>query len=420
MTICPSMLICEKIKESFRKRRRKLYNDYSFIVATKISEGDLAAWELVNANRNLFLSPEYLELLEAGENDNYHFRYVTVYEKKEPVAIAYFQVIDFSGELFGEMIASQLTDLKSKRANLFQSYIKKTRGHIVLRLVTLGNNFVSGEHGVSFAKELPREEQFSLINKLAEIISREEKLHGRISATLIKDFHITTVPSTNELKEKRFLEFAVEPNMIIDVPPKVTTLAEYVGLFSKKYRNRAKSIFRQSEKIQMRELDELDIEKYNRQIFALYEQVYGNAKFKLVKLHKDYFREAKAAFGSRFILNGFFLDGKLIAFNSAFLLENDELEAHFIGFDYQVNKEFELYQNILYNLVDTAIRYKRLRINLGRTAAEIKSTVGARAEDLLCYVKPQNTVSKMVMRPFLNFLRPAEWIPRNPFKEEAA
>src|SRR5687767_1505582 len=100
MTLCPTMLICEKIKESFRKRRRKLYNDYSFIVANKISESDLKAWELVNANRNLFLSPEYLELLEAGGNDNYHFRYVTVYEKKEPVAIAYFQVIDFSGELF--------------------------------------------------------------------------------------------------------------------------------------------------------------------------------------------------------------------------------------------------------------------------------------------------------------------------------
>jgi len=44
--------------------------------------------------------------------------------------------------------------------------------------------------------------------------------------------------------------------------------------------------------------------------------------------------------------------------------------------------------------------------------------VGAKAHELVCYIKPQNTVSKVILNPFINFLQPTEWIPRNPFKEE--
>ncbi|MBC7862372.1 MAG: hypothetical protein IAF38_05305 [Bacteroidia bacterium] len=412
------MMLCEKIKESFGRRRRKLFADYTFFISDKISKIDLEAWQKVNSGNNLFLSPDYLNLLEISEDENYHFRYVIVYEKKTPVAISYFQVIDFSAALFGEMVSGQLSSMQSKRAKLFQTYLEKTKGQVVLRLVTLGNNFVSGEHGVAFAKDISKENQFALINKLSEIISKEEKLHGRISATLVKDFYSNSLPVNNELKEQSFLEFGVEPNMVIELPEKVKSIADYLALFSKKYRNRAKNIFKLSEAIEKRELTAAEIVKLNGKIFALYEQVYNNAKFKLVKLHKNYFVDAKKVFEEKFVVVGFFLDNKLVAFNSAFLLENGELEAHFIGFEYSINKEYELYQNMLYNLVDTAIKNKKQRINLGRTAAEIKSTVGAKAEELTCYVKPQNTVSKMVMSPFLNFLRPSEWVPRNPFKEE--
>jgi hypothetical protein len=60
----------------------------------------------------------------------------------------------------------------------------------------------------------------------------------------------------------------------------------------------------------------------------------------------------------------------------------------------------------------------KTKVNLGRTASEIKTTVGAKPHELLCYIKPQNTVSKLILKPFMQFLQPTEWIPRNPFKEE--
>jgi hypothetical protein len=110
---------------------------------------------------------------------------------------------------------------------------------------------------------------------------------------------------------------------------------------------------------------------------------------------------------------------KLVAFSSWFQMPDNSIEAHYIGLNYEVNEQMELYQNILYDFVELAIINKNDHVNLGRTAAEIKTTIGAKAHDLICYIQPQNTVSKLIVKPFIEFLSPKDWIPRNPFKEEA-
>ena len=43
-------------------------------------------------------------------------------------------------------------------------------------------------------------------------------------------------------------------------------------------------------------------EQYEQQVYALYEQVFNNAQFKLVKLPVCYFREAKKRFGDTFVM----------------------------------------------------------------------------------------------------------------------
>ena len=96
-----------------------------------------------------------------------------------------------------------------------------------------------------------------------------------------------------------------------------------------------------------------------------------------------------------------------------------QVEAHYIGLNYDYNLDYCLYQNILYDLIKVAIEQKAEKLNLGRTASEIKTTVGALPQDLLCYIKPQNTVSKLIQKPLMALLEPSAYTPRNPFKEEA-
>jgi hypothetical protein len=255
-----------------------------------------------------------------------------------------------------------------------------------------------------------------LVEGVIDSISRAEKLRGKISAVLVKDFYEEGFGDKNCWYCTKFVDFNVEPNMIVDLPNGLTNLTDYLACFSKKYRNRAKHILNASAPLTKKRLTKEEISFYKSTLHGLYSQVFNQAKFKLVKLSSNYFEDVLTSSPESFYVDAWFLEDKMLSFACGFCLEN-EVEAHYIGFDYTYNKQYELYQTILYSFIEQAIKVEKSRINLGRTASEIKTTVGAKPHELLCYIKPQNTVSKLIMKPFMQFLQPTEWIPRNPFKE---
>ncbi len=412
------LVLCEKIKKYIRGNSAlSAGKDCQVNIFNESASVDTKAWNEVVNDSNFFLSLKYLQLIEKLHKSQMHFRYVIVFKKGIPVAVAYFQIIDFTAKTFGELIEAQISEIQSKRARMFEHYLEHSEQKVVMRIVTCGNNYVSGEYGFAYTDKLNRKEGFEILELVCDLIGREEKLRGKISATLIKDFYKEHIPDENTLAEGKYVACALEPNMIVTLPQNLNSKEDYISTFSKKYRNRAKSIFKAGLSLETKELSYEDLKIANGNLFRLYENVFNKAKFKLVKLDEKYFSEMKNIFPNEFKVFGFYLEGKLVAFDSFFILTN-EIEAHYIGFDYELNKQLELYQNILYHLVEQAILNKMPQLNLGRTAAEIKSTVGAKANELTCYIKPQNTVSKVVLNPFINYMQPAEWIPRNPFKEE--
>jgi hypothetical protein len=396
---------------------RKLNNIFTFTLFENADRIIRTEWEAVMGKKSFFLEKDYLKLVESCGGSGLRCRYVVVYENGNPVGIIYFQIIDFNAGIFGDLLSKQVENLKSKRLSLFEKYIDANRDEVLMRLFTCGNNLVSGEYGFQFSEHVEETLANEILLQIVELISKEEKLRGSISAVLLKDFHHKLKPG-KLLEEEKYTDFFVEPNMVVGIPAQVNSLSDYITLFSKKYRNRAKSILKTGTALERKDLSLEEIRKYEGEIYTLYESVYEKAKFKLLKLPVNYFSRLKEICSGNFIVTGFFLDGKLLAFSSSLLLPDKSLEAHYIGLDYSLNQEYDLYQNILYCNIDLAIRNKKSKVNLGRTAAEIKTTVGAKAVDLICYVKPQNTLSRLIMNPFISFLQPGEWTARNPFKEE--
>lgn len=393
-----------------------LFKDYTYVYYRSVAELEADLWDQALPSPNFFLSYHYLKCVEELKADENYFRYVIVYQHGKSVGVAYFQVTDFTPGLFGNMIENQFKSLSQSSLRLFKHKLEKHNNRALMRLLTCGNNYVSGEHGFLFDPRIEQTLRLDLLEKLIKDVGRKEKLRGRISGTLIKDFFEPLPLSRCMFGTARYIEFKVEPNMIVTIPDGVNSIADYLASFSKKYRNRARQILKAAETIVVKDLDSDDIHRLYQDLFTLYENVYNNAKFKLAKLDARYFYEMKKTFGSRFLVTGYFKDGRLVSFSSAIILGH-EVEAHYIGIDYEINKEYELYQNILYRYIDIALTHGIRSVNLGRTASEIKSTVGARPADLYCYIKPQNTISKLVLRPFISFLQPTQWIPRNPFKE---
>ena len=397
---------------------RKLREDFTFTLYDKALAIPENEWKSITKEQTVFLEKNYLSVLETCTHSKLSCRYVTVYCKEKICGILYFQVIDFKAEVFGELMKQQLESLRSKRLKMFEKYLDSNKDEILLRLFTCGNNLISGEYGFLFNNTVTEKQSTEIVLELTQVISKEEKLRGTISATLIKDFYTQLEPKSF-IEKEGYSDFLVEPNLIIDIPNSVTSLEDYVALFSKKYRKRARGIFESFEGIEIRELDLESILKYEKELYALYASIFENAKFKLLKLPENYFSEVKKIYPTNFHVKAFMLNGKMLAFGSCFKMPNKELEAHYIGFDHALNNVYNLYQNLLYQLVAEAIRFDCSRVNLGRTASEIKTTVGAKPHDLWCYIKPQNTISKLIQKPFISFLQPTEWVARNPFKEEA-
>lgn len=410
--------LCKPISSKKRfSPHRKLDERFSFTLFEKAEAIKVDDWNAANHANSVFLNKEYLSIIERCSNTRLVARYVVVYDNKKPCGVIYFQVVDFHAGVFGDLLSGQVDTIRSKRLKLFENYIGSNREEVLMRLFTCGNNLVSGEHGFYFCDTIPAKLSYQLVLEIIELVSKEEKLRGTISAVLIKDFERKLKPADLFIEEK-YTDFLVEPNLVVDIPPGINSLNDYIQLFSKKYRNRAKNILKAGEGLVKKELNADEIALHEKEIYKLYESVYEKAKFKLLKLPTNYFSEVKKLYKDRFTVKVLLLNERVVAFSSSFLMDEETLEAHYIGFDYELNQQYELYQNILYLNINCAIENKRRKVNLGRTAAEIKTTVGARAVNLYCDTKPQNTLSKLILKPFISFLQPAPWTPRNPFKEE--
>ena len=115
-------------------------------------------------------------------------------------------------------------------------------------------------------------------------------------------------------------------------------------------------------------------------------------------------------------LVGYFDGDKLVGYYTH-IQSHGDLDAHFLGYDPQKNKECQLYLNMLYDLVDDAIRLNSNNLIMSRTALEIKSSVGAVAHPMVLYLKTTNSILNLGVAKALSYFKPNEkWVPRSPFK----
>ncbi|HEX8515895.1 MAG TPA: hypothetical protein VF868_06825 [Bacteroidia bacterium] len=412
------LISCNKVPNKKKSLEGKKNSDFAFTVCDSVSKINTGDWNSLVKHGSEFLELPFLSVLERESPENMRFHYAIIYDQDRPAAIAYFQVIDFSTESFSNLFeqdskefSCMITDYIRKH---LANHILRTADRINMRLLICGNAYVSGEHGLTYS---PQVNKTAVMDALADVIfkiSQVEKLRGQIAAVLIKDFYASSIDHAAELEEYKYHDFLVEPNMIVDI--QWSTFDEYLNAMSKKYRNRAKSIVKKGGALERRDFGWMDIEENAERIQELFNNVHLKAKFRMASLNTGYFAELKKQLGDKFTFIAYYFKGELIGFRSAFILKKS-VEAHFIGLNYELNKELELYQNILYDYILEAMTNKKAKLSLGRTASEIKSTVGAEPYQLTCYIRHRNSLSNRIIKPFIDYLKPAEWVPRNPFKE---
>lgn len=377
----------------------------NFIIYTSVAQLP-PIWDTV-AVENAFLQTPYLQVLEDSAPVNMQPFYIGIYEKEILIGVALAQYLDLNKlESFGE------------RDNCFKTKIRNfVFRNFASHVLFLGNNMITGQNGYSFSKSM----DFKCISEILLLCSKEltsyfKKKGIKIHIISFKDFYQHCSEALKQNAFHHLYEFNVQPNMIFELSESWANEADYVTAFSKKYRDQYKRARKKFEGIDVRELSYDEILLLEDRIYELYHHVAKNAPFNTFFLSHNHFSTFKKQLEEQLRFCGYFWEGNLVGFHT--ILQNgDTLETYFLGYDDTIQKEKMLYLNMLYNMTCFGIEHKFKKIIFGRTALEIKSSIGAKPVMMSGFIMHTNAfINKHIAKIFDRLEPKVEWQERHPFK----
>jgi hypothetical protein len=276
---------------------------------------------------------------------------------------------------------------------------------------------ITGQNAFAFNKEISFKEISFILRQSSKELEAYFKQKGtKIHLVSFKDFYQNCAVEFKKYAFEKVYEFKTQPNMIFEIPINWKSNEDYYNAFSKKYRDQYKRAHKKFEGILVKELDVEAVVFHENKINELYHHVAKNAPFNTFFLSENHFSTFKKQCGDGFKIFGYFLEEKLIGFHSV-LLNDDVLETYFLGYDDQVQKDKMLYLNMLYNMTEFGITNNFKKIIFGRTALEIKSSIGATPVMMSGFIYHSNKlVNKFLGKIFKNLEPETVWQQRHPFK----
>ncbi|MBV6484208.1 MAG: hypothetical protein KFKLKKLM_00700 [Flavobacteriales bacterium] len=364
-------------------------------------------WNSVNKNQNIYLTLEYLLAIETALKNEMKFRYILFYNHNNiPVGIAIVQLVKFidKGSPYYAHLCKLTGQLKNK---IVQS--------LNIKVMVCGNVFSCGENGFLFSNEIPYNLAYENLHKALQRLRKAEKTNDQTSIVLLKEFWPATFEKIDLFKEHNYRDFMIDVNMVLPIHKNWNTIDDYLSSMVAKFRTRVNSMMKKSAPLVVKNMELNDIVEHSSKIVELYTNVLNKSDITLGTLNEQAFIQLKQHLGNQFVLNGYFLNNKLIAFSSAFWTKNI-LDANYVGIDYEYNIEYATYQRMLYDFVVLALNKKATEIRYGRTAEEIKSCLGAQPVNMKLFIKHKNSVSNKLLKPLIKSITPTAFEIRKPFK----
>jgi predicted N-acyltransferase len=284
-----------------------------------------------------------------------------------------------------------------------------------LKILNCGNPFVSGEHGIFIQQNQDKRKVIRTLAK-ALLSYTQQRFNFSIDVFIMKDFVEESLPISNELISLGYYAFNVEPNMKMELSADWRSFDEYLSALKTKFRVKAKKALKISKDLQVESMTAENLVDHLKSMTELYLTVTSKASFNLGEFRLKTYQQLKETLGDHYLLQSYSLNGKLVGFLSG-VINGTSLDAHFVGIDYPLNKSYGIYQRMLYDYIQIAIDKRLKTINFGRTASEIKSSVGAVPEHLTIYIRHKKTITNKFLRLFLQRIQPTEFNQKFPFKQ---
>ena len=208
---------------------------------------------------------------------------------------------------------------------------------------------MSGEHGIFIKNDQNKK---TVLRKLAKaILKHTEKNYKErpIDIFIMKDFVSASLSISNELISLGYYSFNVEPNMKLTIHENWQNFDHYLTSLKTKFRVKAKKALKLSRNLLVKEITVENFDEQVKEMTELYKRVASKADFNLGEFNLATYKSLKEKLGDVYLLKSYWLDHKMVGFMSGMLNEN-KLDAHFVGIDYELNRSYAIYQRMLYDL----------------------------------------------------------------------
>ena len=376
-----------------------------------------AEWDALVAGKSVFLSRDYLRVLEDHGPADAPARYAVVLRNGKPFVAVAAHIIHVDNQLlavrdrtafnagqrpFGRLLDSGLTWLRNKG-------LAAAGRHILF----CGNPFSCGLHGIAFAEGVdPR----LLWSAALDALHRIQQTDPHAAFIVVKDVLGRCANHALPLLDQRFARFQIEPSMDLSVPASWRSYADYLDNLNAKYRKAALRTYEAVERYGAVVQGLQDLRAEQKKLYDLYTQVERRAQVRFGVFGPGYLPALAEMMGpTRFRCSVIRKASSVLGF-SMVLKDGDTAVAHVVGFDYEANKEAPVYLRLLHQVIADGLSLGCREIHLGRTALEPKARLGALPTDTDIWIKHSSPMINRIVGPLLRLV-PQDAAPhRAPFR----
>jgi predicted N-acyltransferase len=364
-----------------------LSTGYTLTVCDSIDERNPAQWEPFGAGQaDPMMDPRFLRAVERSMGREAKFWNVVIQ--------------DATGRSAAAAVVSIYTVDGSLLAQEPWSRIIRALRRVVPRLLQVKVLFCGCpvSTGQSHLRFLPGVDPAPILQRLDQWMQELAWTHG-VWLLVFKEFDEQEVSQTEALIPLGYVRADSLP--MNEFPTNFHDFDHVCRSYRSRYRNALKHSRRKFDQsglrvVHLRGSPHLD-RLYTDDVHGLYLSVLHRAEVKLECLPAAFFRELACQFPEEFAFTLIYQEDRIVAFTCG-LFYHGSYSNLFCGYDHRINRDVDLYHNLMTFDLDFALRQGVRLIHVGQTADEFKARLGCYTRSRCFYIRTRRALGRPVLR----------------------
>jgi predicted N-acyltransferase len=349
---------------------------YTCRVFNSVADIDRAAWEQVcsASGAPVFMDLRFAAAVEVSMQPGCRFWYLIVDDDDgRPIGCAGLHTMTID-----------LTDFADPRLAKIIKWMPGMSKFRRLKALFCSLPGTPGDRSIALTPAAKSEQVLALVDGVLDKLAAQ----NRIDAVMYKEFTPAELEWMNPLLDLGYRTIVIPPMHLL--PPSFANFAQYRAALRSSYRKQVNRSMRKltNAGIEAKVLNDADeiLRLYTPDVHAMYCEMVAKSDVKLEVFPIEYYQQLTKQLAGQIELIALVKESRLIAFGWC-LYDKSTYHMMYAGLDYSLNREFDLYFNLMYAAFDRALHKRVQRIHVGQTATIFKARMGCESEPRYVFAK---------------------------------